>query len=967
MTDAYQKRPIYFEANHGQHPETIRYLFRGDRYHLALHQREVRWSLKNSGTSNKDSLGIQRAQVQLEWLNTSSNITVSGGVPGKAKVHYFKGNQIDHWYPNIPTYAKVKYQEIYPGIDLIFYGNHQNLLEYDFMLAPGTDPSVIAFRYRGMDHWWIDEEGNLQLKIGEELFTQEAPIVYQKIDGERQRIGGEYRIEANGQMGFSIPAYDSDYPIIIDPVIRYSTFLGGALGDYGMAIDVDELGQAYVTGVSFSADFPTDAAFQNTLSGDADVLVTKLDAAGQVLYSTYIGGAQADSGADIVVGDDQSVYITGYTNSRDYPLQAELDGTLGGINDAFVTKLHPDGNALLFSTYLGGSGADFGHGIDLNAGNDAYVTGYTASEDFPTQNPIQASFGGGTGDAFISQIRSDGSALLYSTYLGGSRNDCYISNGALNGLTEINCRIAIHSDSTISIAGTTNSQDFPTQNPLSPNLSGNRDAFVSRISADGSTFIYSTYYGGTSNERTYDIALNENGEAYFVGLTNSDDLPLGAAPVQNALGGSSDGFIAGLSADGSSLVAGTYLGGSSTDFCRAITIDTLGNPSLTGFTQSTDFPLMAPLQGYQDNGDAFVTTLNAGANTFLFSTYLGGGLAESGRGIASDLYNSLYITGSTASTDFPILAPFQADWAGGEADAFVTKLGADTTVYDFEYVAKVVCGMQEDPADLRLARGLYATTINIHSPGLTRAQFFKKLALTYPPGGQLPGAILPIATDTLREDQALAVDCMDIRERVFPNGFPTPYIEGFVVVQSTQALDLTAVYTTTALNANGQVDDHSSIDVEQIPERDRRVDLSIQKAALPFCFLINDEINYCLVLYEIRVTNEGTNEAFNVEVIDELTRPGDPTQALVLVAPSPIEVLPAGMANIISQTGLESMLQFDISSIPAGDFATIRFWALTFSLSFDQPQLLINRAAVGADQSDLDNLDNSTTIITNLN
>jgi hypothetical protein len=386
---------------------------------------------------------------------------VSGVDEMSGKSNYFIGNDAKKWHTNVPRYAKVKYTGVYSGIDLVYYGNQQQL-EYDFVVAPGADPRRIQLGISGARRISCNEDGNLVLTMDEGEILWHKPVVYQKHGGTRQEIATHYAINAKNRVRFEVGDYDSRRPLFIDPLI-YSTYLGGSAYDYGSGIAVDGAGHAYVTGWTTSANFPTMNPLQPA-SGGLYVFVAKLNPAGSALvYSTYLGGG-ADEGGGIAVDSSGNAYVTGLTESTDFPTMNPLQPSFGGVSDAFVAKLNPTGSALVYSTYLGGSGIDNGTGISVDNSGNAYVTGYTFSANFPLMNPLQATpGGGGYGDAFVAKLDSTGSALVYSTYLGGSGDD-------------YGAGIAVDSPGNAYVTGSTDSNDFPTMNPLQPTLTLNCEA-----------------------------------------------------------------------------------------------------------------------------------------------------------------------------------------------------------------------------------------------------------------------------------------------------------------------------------------------------------------------------------------------------------------------------------------------------------------------------------------------------------
>ncbi len=606
----------------------------------------------------------------MKLLGSNPHAQVAGleELPGKS--NYFMGSDPKKWRTHIPTYRKVAYRQMYPGIDLVYYGN-QRQLEYDFVVAPGADPKAITLGIEGTvgaRHGLplrIDSQGDLVVSTEGVEIRFRKPRVYQTDNGQptpdpglRTLVDGRYVLKGKHEVGFQVAPYDTTRALVIDPVLSYSTYLGGSDFDVGLGIAVDFMDNTYVTGFTCSTNFPTANAFQATLGGSCDVFVTKLNPAGSaLLYSTYLGGSGFDAGLGITVDRFGNAYVAGDTDSSDFPTANPVQATLGGGCDAFVTKLNRTGSALLYSTYLGGSGLDFARGITVDRFGNAYVTGETVSPDFPTANPLQANLGGDL-DAFVTKLNPAGSALLYSTFLGGSDRD-------------VGFGIAADRFGNAYVTGETFSIDFPTANPLQVSLAGDLDAFVTKLNPAGSALLYSTYLGGSGTDVANAIAVDQFGNAYVAGETFSPDFPT-ANPLQAILVGGLDAFVTKLNPAGSALLFSTYLGGSGDDEAFGIAVGNV-NVYVTGLTDSPDFPMANPLQAILGGGtDAFVTKLNPVGSALLFSTYLGGSGGDEAFGIAVGNVN-VYITGFTDSTDFPTAHPVQAS-LGGDFDAFVTKL-----------------------------------------------------------------------------------------------------------------------------------------------------------------------------------------------------------------------------------------------------------------------------------------------------
>jgi uncharacterized repeat protein (TIGR01451 family) len=673
LIEAYGRLPMRFEANQGQAGEEVEFISRGSGYALlfartevvlGLHDRTLEPGLPDIDAGAIANTTARHALVRLRMLGGDPDVRVTGEdrLPGNS--NYFIGNDSSSWHRNIENYAVVRYHGVYPGIDLVFRGNQAGQVEYDFIVAPGVDPGLIRMGFAGAGAT-LDDQGNLILHTPIGDLIQHAPFIFQDYDGVQKRVEGGFERQQNGAIGFKVAEYDANRPLVIDPVIRYSSYLGGGARDAGYDIAVDEFGNAYVTGTTASLNFPT-----NPLQADPDgsliedIFVAKLSGDGTTLeYSNYLGGNGADVAYGIAVDAFGSAYITGSTGSTDFPTnppQSDPDGT--ATEDAFVAKFSADGSVLVYSNYLGGNGADIAHGIAVDGSGSAYVTGSTASTDFPTE-PLQSDPSGAAIDAFVTKLSADGSTLVYSNYLGGSDTD--IAYG-----------IAVDTSGSAYVTGSTASTDFPTE-PLQTDPSGAAiDAFVTKLSADGSTLVYSNYLGGSDTDIAYGIAVDAGGSAYITGSTASADFPTlppqaaPSAPTESA-------FIAKINSDGSALTYSNYLGGSGADIARAVAVDGNGAAYIAGETASTDFPTNAallPVQGaYGGDIDAFVAQFGT-TGAVVHSTYLGGSGRDVANGLAVDVSGNVYVTGETESLDYPTgTVSLQAVNAGG-ADAFVSKI-----------------------------------------------------------------------------------------------------------------------------------------------------------------------------------------------------------------------------------------------------------------------------------------------------
>jgi hypothetical protein len=690
------KLPLRFEANSVQASRGVQFLSRGNGYSLFLTSHDVVLRMRNGkgSVNDKRSSSNQRQEklissLRMKLQNASGNSKVVGldELPGKS--NYFIGNDPKKWRTDVSQFAKVKYEEVYSGIDMVFYGTNQ--LEYDFVVAPRADANVIRLKFEGPQKQYIDDRGDLVLAIDGGEVRSQKPVVYQVQGEQRQEIDGHYVLTGKNEVAFKLGAYDHTKPLIIDPVLMYSTFLGASQTDYGNDIAVDADGNTYVTGETLSEDFPIVNAFQPILAGSTsggsystDVFVTKFNPEGtQLLYSTFLGGHTTslgggeDRGKSIAVDSSGSAYITGETGSPNFPISNPFRSTWGG---AFVTKLSPTGNALIYSSNLDAYDTT---GIAVDGSGSAYVVGHHGGAgEYQPVNAIQQSFGGGYADALIAKVSSSGSSLLFYTFLGGDGDDRALD-------------IALDNDSNIYVTGFTTSTNLAVTNAfqssfagtgtcgLSPNLHSCSDAFVVKLNAAGNSLIYFTYLGGSSDDKGSGVQVDSAGHAFVAGWTSSTNFPTTAGAFQTSFGGENaasgyfgDAFITKLDVAGNALVYSTYLGGNSEDQANALAIDSAGNAYLTGVTRSENFPNVNALwatSGFAPYGDVFVTKLNSLGNGLAYSTRLGGATWDEGNGIAVDASDTAYIIGTTSSSDFPVVSAYQSSFINFY-EAFVAKI-----------------------------------------------------------------------------------------------------------------------------------------------------------------------------------------------------------------------------------------------------------------------------------------------------
>jgi Beta-propeller repeat len=645
----YGQIPVVFIANRGQVHHSVRFTAKSPGFTAYFTAEEV-------------VIDVLSATVRMRYLGANVSPDLGGLDLQEGKANYLIGNDPSKWQTDVPLFGRVVYRDLYPGIDM-FYSSSARQLKSEFVVAPGADPSRIQIAYTGVAGIRIDEAGGLIFRTPDGELREAAPVIYQEAEGRRDPVKGAFRVSGD-VVSFFVEEYDRSRELRIDPVLSYSTYLGGNGTNRGNAIAVDASNSAYITGYTDSTNFPgTLGGVQNTSGGSADVFVTKLNASGSaILYSTYLGGSGDDRGFSIAVDGSGNAYVTGWTSSPNFPTVAAFQPSFGGGGrDAFVAKLNPFGNALVFSTFLGGSGFDSGNGIAID-GSGVYVTGSTSSANFLVAAAFQATLGGGQ-DGFVTKLNAAGNGVIYSTYLGGSLDDRGSS-------------IAVDSSGFAYVAGNTSSFNFPIASALQSSNGGATDAFVTKLSATGSALIYSTYLGGSGVENVElgrSIAVDSANNAYITGMTASVNFPT-FQPLQASLGGSNDAFVVKLNAAGTAFVYSTYVGGSSIDYGESIAVDGSGNAYVAGFTSSPDFPSVnADQPAIGGSYDAFIAKLNASGSALTDTDFLGGSGADSGYGIALDTSGSAYMTGSTSSTNFPLKSPAQGSLGTGTLAAFVAR------------------------------------------------------------------------------------------------------------------------------------------------------------------------------------------------------------------------------------------------------------------------------------------------------
>ncbi len=690
--------PLSFEANRGQTDESVAYFSRNAGFDVFAADSGLVLSLPSADGSTS---------VNLDLIGANPEPIIRGSEPLPGNVNYFIGDDPSQWLTNIPTYAGVTYESVYPGIDLVIYGNQGGQLEYDFVVSPGVDPSVIGLNFDGAESVALRADGSLLLTLANGEIVQQPPLIYQEIDGARALVDGRYVVTGE-TVGFEIGQYDASRPLVIDPLILWASFLGGAAVDDAHGVATDDEGNVYVTGATTSANFPTTpgAFAEDFTAGGAnlsDVFVTKINAEGtNILYSTYVGGTGIDSGWDIEVNGDGEAFVVGLAGVN-FPGTASRGG--------FVLKLSDDGSALGYSTSMGVNTELFG--LEIDGDDNAYFAGFSLQAQFAaTAGSFQPALNG-NGDGIVGVLNADGSALIWGSYIGGTGR-------------EFAYDVARDSDGYVYITGMTPSDDFPTVNAEDTTLGNLRDAFVAKIMPDGSALVYSTYLGGDGgglSDHGYGITADDDGNAYVTGYTNSSTtFPLTNGSFQHEYGGNTDAFVTKYDADGD-MVYSTFLGGGNVDRAAGIEVDEDGNAYIAGETFSVDFPTQGPIQGDAFGADAFVSQLNAAGSGLIFSTYIGGGEPDNinikGGAMSLGEDGRIYVVGETDSPDFPVTnGAFQAglnDSIGvqgglaGGSDAFVVVIGEGEVGGDID------CSGAANPIDslkiLRADAGLGNTAV----------------------------------------------------------------------------------------------------------------------------------------------------------------------------------------------------------------------------------------------------------------
>jgi uncharacterized protein (TIGR03437 family) len=632
-----RKLPVAFEPNRGQAAAPVEYLAAARGYTLSL--RSGNAELVGHGSRISASLtGGLKSRAEAE-------------APLPGVVHYLLGPDPSAWHTGIPTYARVRYRQVYRGIDVLYYGQ-DGRLEYDFVVAPGADPRQIRIAWRGARGLHLDSAGDLVLETAAGAIRQQHPAIYQDVAGLRREVKGGYVLRGN-TVRFQVAQYDRGLPLIIDPAITWAAYSGATVLDEARAVTSDASGNVYITGSALAT------------RGDTDCFVVKLDPTGKQVWRVLVGAQDGDDdGYAIGLDGSGNVYVAGATASDLFPTVNATQTLSGQGTDGFIAKLDPTGSNYVYSNYLGGSSDEIVFSLAVDANSNLYVGGATLSVDFPvTRTGAQRVNGGGIG-GFIGQFDSTGK-LIYCSYLGGGGDDFVLGIG-LDGAGNMY------------VTGSTASTDFPaTASAFQPKIGGGTDAYVAKL-APGGAITWATYVGGTGDDEANGIAVDAAGAAYITGGTASTNFPT-ASPYQGAnAGGARDIFVSKLSPDGAKLAYSTYLGGTGDELGNGIAVDRGGNAYIGGTSNSTNFPSISAFQGALKGGaDGVVAELSAAGDTLVFSSFLGGTGNDFVESVAVNCVSGLVVAGTSGSNNFPAtVGTAVLNYAAGDTTGFVAQVAA---------------------------------------------------------------------------------------------------------------------------------------------------------------------------------------------------------------------------------------------------------------------------------------------------
>jgi len=696
------KLPPVFEANQGQTNPQVKFLFRGRGYTAFLTSGSMVLSLRPANvvpiTQKGDVPIVSRVPastttIQFRLTGAAKNPAVVGEGRQLGRVNYFIGNNPANWHTKVPTYGRVRYKNLYPGIDLVYYGNHEQL-EYDFAISAGADPGLIQFEIKGASQIETDREGNLVLQTGSGELRFQSPVVYQESNGQRLPVRGTYVLKDATHIAFQVAQHDASKPLVIDPVLVYSTYLGGSGDDQAGGIAVDTAGNVYVAGSTDSTDFPL-TTLGSLPAGNTHVFVAKLDATGSnLIYADYLGGSSQDYGYALALDSANNVYVTGNTASGDFPMVNPFQGTNPGSN-SFLSKISPDGSSLSYSTYFGGNGSDIPSSVAVDGEGDMIIAGYTSSTNLPVANAyeptVSANLGGMYGNyGFLTKFNPDGSSLIYSTYFGGNSNPPLNCGGTPCWIPPSSLILGMVLDTAGNayVTGSTNTYNLPvtqgayqTTDSTQPGM--DTVGFVSKFNISGG-LQYSTYFYDPSGLMTQLMALavDGSGSVYATGFTlGNGTLPITSTSICDpsvSVWECNYAFVTKFDAAGATLLYSTYLGPNNNAVPQAIALDGNNDAYVLGLTPTGSFSTANGIESFSNGNDLLLVEIDPTASTQLFATYLGGSGSDqpAPAGMVLDGSGNLYVAGITDSSDFPVTQTAFQGVLGGNTDAFILKIGA---------------------------------------------------------------------------------------------------------------------------------------------------------------------------------------------------------------------------------------------------------------------------------------------------
>jgi hypothetical protein len=677
--------PLAFAPNQGQLDPEALFSARGNSMHAFFTKDAMVFRLFDEWTETDGARKWRGANLFMNFENAGAKDIVASNELG-AKSNYFFGNEPSDWVTNVPLFGALQYQDLYEGIDLAVH-NQNGGFEYDFELEPGVSPDVIALSFDGATSARVDEAGSLVVETGAGTFSQKAPTTWQVLpSGEKVEVESRFTDLGQGRFGFELGQLDNTLATVIDPILVWATYMGGAACERITALKVDADLNVYATGMTMGSDFPTTAgAFDTAADVRDEGIAFKLSSDGTTLiWSSYFGGEFDDhpNGLALVGGTpqggakagliDRSPVIVGTTASWGFPTTAgSFQPFKGAADDGFAIRFSPDGSSLVWSSFIGDRDMDSAFAVDSNDADEIVIAGDSQSVGFGTPGAFQT-IRSSVKDAYVAKISSDGSSLLWSSWIGGDADDWAFGVDFDDNNDEV------------AVCGATHSTDFPTTpGAVGTTFQGAGDAWVARFKADGSALVFSTYLSGSAIDVAWDVDTDDNGRTYAAGYTDSIDYPTTLGSTQPMIGGMRDGFVTALEPLGAGMVYSTYLGGAKRDEIRSLDLDFLGVAFVTGWTESVDFPVISlpvasNLLGYRD---IFAVQIERDDLFLEFSTYIGAGDMAEGESIAHDFATGAITIGGRTRTGFPTTAgAYDTTYNGGSGDFVVVRITPDPCV-----------------------------------------------------------------------------------------------------------------------------------------------------------------------------------------------------------------------------------------------------------------------------------------------